>query len=121
MAEMSSSVITSLRVFPDSLVQRTVRRSAHMLRLFRRLCFIGAGSARMAQNFRFFDASLTAGPVRDIFHQLNWEGSLMAGFYRAAVLAVLTTALGVSVATHAQDTRVANVSSNAATNVTNDV
>src|SRR5690242_5761629 len=45
----------------------------------------------------------------------------MARFYRTAVLVALTTVLCVSVATYAQQSRVANTASNAAPNITNDV
>ncbi len=45
----------------------------------------------------------------------------MVRFHRTAAFAVLTTVLGISVAVHAQQNRVANVASNVAPNVTNDV
>jgi PQQ-dependent dehydrogenase (methanol/ethanol family) len=45
----------------------------------------------------------------------------MTRFYRTAVLALLTTIVGVTIVMHAQQSRVTNTGSNVATNVTNDV
>jgi len=58
---------------------------------------------------------------RDILIRLKQGGYFMARLLGPAAFAALTAALGISVAMYGQQNRVANIASNAAANVTNEV